>query len=41
VPDPYYSGSSRGHMWLANQWVTKSVTAKDVDWRTVVVHVYP
>jgi len=28
-------------VWLANQWVTKSITTKDVDWRTVVAHVYP
>ena len=39
--DPYYNGAARGHVWLANQWVTKSITTKDVDWRTVVAHVYP
>jgi hypothetical protein len=41
VPDPYYSGTSRGHVWLSNQWVTKSLTPKDVDWRTVLVRVWP
>jgi hypothetical protein len=42
VPDPYYAaGSTRGHVWLANQWVTKSGTPDDADWRTVLVRVWP
>ncbi len=40
-PDPYYSGSSRGKVWLANQWVTKNSSDRDVDWRSVVWRVYP
>jgi hypothetical protein len=41
APDPFFSGGSRGKVWLANQWVTKSLTAKDVDWRTVIVRAWP
>jgi hypothetical protein len=41
VPDPFFSGGSRGKVWLANQWVTKSLSPKDVDWRTVIVRAFP
>ena len=39
-PDPAGTGTS-GTVWLANQWNVKSVSASDIDWRTIVWNVNP
>jgi hypothetical protein len=39
--DPYLSTTGHGHVWLVNEWVTKSTSPNNYDWRTFVWRVNP
>jgi hypothetical protein len=40
-PDPWHFATGRGNVWLANQWVTKSLNSQNPDWRSVIVRAAP
>jgi hypothetical protein len=39
--DPYPSITGHGHVWLVNEWVTRSTSPSNFDWRTFVWRVNP
>jgi hypothetical protein len=39
--DPYDSTTGHGHVWLFNQWITKSTSPNNSDWRTFVWRANP
>jgi hypothetical protein len=41
VADPYESTTGHGHVWLVNQWITKSTSSNNADWRTFVWRANP
>jgi hypothetical protein len=41
APDPYPSTTGHGHVWLVNEWVTKSTSPTNDDWRTFVWRANP
>ena len=39
--DPYPSTTGHGHVWLVNEWVTRSTSPNNDDWRTFVWRANP